>query len=81
MGFEAMVEFDDEGMVQHRHYSFLILYDILFLVFAYESFQHHLHGVELPISETSHQVDLTKPSDGEAFADFISFESAFWEVF
>ena len=50
------------------------------MVLANKSFQHHLHRVELPVSETPHKVDFAEASDGEAFADFVSFESAFGEV-
>lgn len=59
-------------MIQHFHYAFFVFYDILFLVLANKSLQHHLHCIELTVSQTSHQVDLTEASNGEAFAYFVS---------
>ena len=80
MSFEAVVEFNDEGMVEHCHNRLLVLDDIFFLIFADEAFQHYFHGIELPISQTPYQIDLAEASNGQTLADFISLETALSDV-
>ena len=67
-------------MVQHLHDRLLIFYYVLLLVFADESFEHHLHGVELPVPKTPDQIDLAEASDGQTLANFVSFESSLSHV-
>lgn len=71
MSLETVVQFNYKWVVQHRHYRLLVLNYVLLLVLADESFQHHLHRVELPVSETSHQVNLAKTTDCETLADLV----------
>jgi hypothetical protein len=80
VGFEAVVELDDEGVVQHRVDHFLVLNDVFLLVFGDELFQHHFHCVELSVAQAADEVHFAEPSDGEALADLVLFESAFRHV-
>lgn len=50
---EAMVEPNNEGMVELRADIFFILDKVLLLVLANKLLQHHLHGVELAVPETA----------------------------
>lgn len=81
MSFETVIEFNDERMIQHCHNRLLVFDNIFFLIFANKAFQHDFHGIELSISETSHQINFTKTSDGQTFADFIPFETTLRHVF
>lgn len=80
VGFKAVVELDDEGMVEHWVDHFLVLNDVFFLVFWDELFQHDFHCVELPVTQASDQVHFAETSNGKTFADLILFESAFRHV-
>jgi hypothetical protein len=51
------------------------------LVLADESLQHDLHGVELAIAETAHEVDLAEAPNGQTFADFVFFEPSLSQIF
>ena len=64
VGLEAVVESDHEGVVKLRADVLLVLHDVLLLIFADELFEHDLHGVELPVSQAAHQVDLAEAPDG-----------------
>lgn len=77
VGFEAVIELDDKGMVEHWVDHFLVLNDIFLLVFWDELFQHDFHCIELSVTQASHQVHFTEASNGKALADLILFESAF----
>lgn len=80
MGFEAVVEFDDEGVGEHGADGLLVLDDVLLLVLADELLQHDLHGVELAVAQTLDQVHLAETPDGQALADFVLFQSALAHV-
>lgn len=71
-----MVEPDYEGMIELRADIFFVLDQVLLLVLANELLQHHLHGVELTISETADQVDLAESTDGQALEDLIFLQSS-----
>lgn len=63
VSLETVIHFDDEGMIQHRVYMFLILNQILFLILGDETFQHHFHCIELSISKAFYKVYLTETSN------------------
>lgn len=68
-------------MVQHGANWLLVLDDVLFLVVADESLQHHLHCIELPIPKAPDQVDLAESSNSQALAYLIFFEPSISHVF
>lgn len=72
-----MIKLDDEGMIKEGHNSFLVFYDVFFLVIADKSFEHNLHGIELSVTKTTDQIDFAKTTDGQAFAYFVFFETTF----
>lgn len=50
-----------------------VLNYVFLLIFADKSLKHHFHCIELTVSKTSHQVNLTKATDGQTFTDLIFF--------
>ena len=71
MGFEAVPEPHDEGVVEPRANTLLVLDDVLLVVLADEALQHHLHGVELPVPQRTHQVHLAEPPDRQTLAHLV----------
>ena len=49
VGFETVVQLDDERVVEHRVNHFLVLNDVLLLVFGDKLLEHDFHCVELAI--------------------------------
>ena len=49
MGFEAVPESHDEGVVEPRANTLLVLYDVFLVVLTNKPLQHHLHRVELSV--------------------------------
>jgi hypothetical protein len=76
MRLETVVEFDDERVVQHAADVLLVLDYTLLLVLVYETLQHHLHRVEVTVTQTAHQVDLAESADCETLADLVTLQPA-----
>jgi hypothetical protein len=76
VGLEAVVQPYHEGVVQHRANIFLVLYQTLLLVFANELLQHHLHRVELTVSQTANKVHLAEPAYRQTFQHLVFLQPA-----
>lgn len=80
MGFEAVVQFNHEGVGEHGTDGLLILYDVLLLIVTDHPLQHDLHRVELAVSQTTHQVDLAETTYCQTFADFVFLQPTLTHV-
>ena len=70
-----MIQLDNERMTKSSTNSLLVFNDIFLLIITDKSLQHHLHRVELPIPQTTYQVDLAETTYRQAFTDLVSFKS------
>lgn len=80
LGLEAVVKFDDEGVLNCLANLLLIVDYGLFLIFEDEFLGHHLHGIELAVGQTAYQIHLAKPSDGQAFEDLVLLKCSLFLV-
>ena len=80
MRLKAVIHPNNKRMIKPLIDHFLILDNILLLVLGYKPLHHDLHGVELPVPETSDQVYFAESTDGQALADLVLIEPALSDV-
>lgn len=75
--FKAVIQFYHKWVIELCANILFIFYDIFLLIFADKLFEHHLHSIELSISQATHKIYLAESSNRQALQHLILLQSAF----